>query len=186
MFLKQEHLLLNVEISTNRLLLKPISMEYKLDIFAEFTNEITTYMYPCPAKEISETELFINDSIDGMKNENNLILVILKKDSQEFLGCTGIHHLNSKHPEIGIWLKKSAHGNSYGLETVTALQKWAKENLDYEYLVYPVDRENIPSRRIPERLGGQIFREYNKTNLSGRVLHLVEYRIYQVRTNIRV
>jgi len=176
-FLNQEYLFLNVEISTNRLFLKPISMTYKADIFTELTDEITTYMYHRPAKEISEIEAFINDSIFGMKNENNLIFVISNKDSQEFLGCTGIHYINRKSPEIGIWLKKSAHGNGYGLETVTALKKSAEENLDYEYLIYPVAQENIPSRRIPERLGGQIAREYDKTNLSGRVLHVVEYKI---------
>ena len=176
-FLKPEYLFFNVKISTNRLLLKPISMTYKADIFAELSDEITTYMYPRSAKEIAETEAFINDSIFGMKIESHLILVILNKESQEFLGCTGIHYINRKNPEIGIWVKKSAHGNGYGLETVTALKKWTEENLDYEYLIYPVDRENIPSRRIPETLGGQIVKEYEQTNLSGRVLHVIEYRI---------
>lgn len=166
-----------MEIVTNRLLLKPISMEYKEDIFKEFTDEITTYMYPRPPKEIFETESFINDSVAEMKNEAHLVLVIIKKDTKELLGCTGIHNINSKNPELGIWLKKSAHGKGYGLETITALKKWAEEHLNYEYLVYPVDRRNIPSRKIPERLGGTIFREFDKTNLSGRVLHMVEYRI---------
>ena len=38
--------LLNVEISTNRLLLKPISLEYKEDIFSELSAEITKYIIP--------------------------------------------------------------------------------------------------------------------------------------------
>jgi len=137
-FLNPNYVFLNVEISTNRLLLKPISMIYKADIFVEFTDEVTTYMYPRPAEDISETESFINDSILGMKNENHLILVIIQKDSQEFFGCAGIHRINSNHPELGIWLKKSAHGNGYGLETVTELKKWAEENLKYRYLVVTV------------------------------------------------
>ena len=114
--------LLNVEIVTNRLSLKPISMNYKEDIFLEFTEEIATYMYPRSAKDSSETESFINDSVVGLKNRENLQLVILKKDSQEFLGCAGLHNINRKVPEIGIWLKQSAHGNGYGLETVIALK----------------------------------------------------------------
>lgn len=176
-FLTPNHLLLNLEIITSRLLLKPISIIYKEEIFREFTEKITTYMCPRPPQEISETESFINDSIAKMKNEKHLGFVILKKDTKEFLGCTGIHNINHKTPELGIWLKKTAHGNSYGLETITALKEWAEENLDYEYLIYPVDKENIPSRKIPEKLGGEIAREYDKINLSGRVLHLVEYRI---------
>ncbi|ARV60299.1 GNAT family N-acetyltransferase [Nostocales cyanobacterium HT-58-2] len=168
-----------VEISTNRLLLLPISQKYKEDIFREFTEDITTYMHPRSPKHISETESFINDSIVEITNAKHLVVVIVNKSSLEFLGCAGIHEISSEQPELGIWLKKSAHGNGFGLETMNALKQWAEENLDYNYLVYPVDKANTPSRRIPEKLGGQIVREYDKTNLSGRVLHIVEYRIFR-------
>lgn len=93
---------LSVELSTNRLLLRPISFKYKADIFTEFTEKITIYMHPCPPKNISETEAFINDSITNMKSGNNLIFVILKKTTEEFLGCAGIHGIEQKEPELGI------------------------------------------------------------------------------------
>ena len=172
--------LLNVEISTNRLVLQPISMKYKKDIFSEFTDKITIYMQPRSPQDIAETELFINQSIIEVGNGSALIFVILKKESQEFLGCAGIHDI-ARNPEIGIWLKRSAHGNKYGLEAITAIKKWADENLNYECLRYPVDRRNIASRKIPEALGGKIFREYDQVNMSGNTLHLLEYRIYQNR-----
>lgn len=169
--------LLNIEIESDRLLLKSISLAYKKPIFENFTEEITIYMYPRPAKNIGEAATFIRNSLEGMKNEHELILVILKKDSQEFLGCAGIHRINSKHPEFGIWLKKTAHRNGYGLEAVTAMKNWCEENLDCEYFTYPVDKENYPSRSIPEKLGGEIVKTYQKRNLSGRILNLLEYRI---------
>lgn len=174
---QKNYSLLNIEIISSRLLLKSISLSYKKDIFDTFTEEITTYMYPRPAKNLVETGSFIKNSLEGMKNEHELILVILKQDSQEFLGCAGIHGINKEHPEFGIWLKKAAHGNGYGLETVVAMKNWCEENLDCEYFTYPVDEENYPSRRIPEKLGGEIIRNYQKRNLSGRILNLVEYRI---------
>ncbi|MEB3179344.1 MAG: GNAT family N-acetyltransferase [Nostocaceae cyanobacterium] len=169
--------LLKLEIVTNRLLLIPIPLKYKEEIFQEFTAEITTYTYPRTPQKISETEAFINQSISEMEKGDNLVIVILKKDSQEFLGCSGINNINSPEPELGIWLKKSAQGNNYGWETINALKQWAEENLDYKYLIYPVDKDNIPSRRIAEKISGQISRQYNKTNMSGRVLHLLEYKI---------
>ncbi len=169
--------LLQAEISTNRLLLKPIDMQYKAEIFREFTHDIAIYMYPRPANDIFETESFIKESIIGLTQGSNLQLVIIKKDTQEFLGCTGIHNVNTKTPELGIWLKKSAHGNCYGIETIRGLKQWAEENLDFDYLIYPVDRDNYPSRRIPERLGGVIVKEYDKQSLSGNTLHLVEYKL---------
>jgi [ribosomal protein S5]-alanine N-acetyltransferase len=172
--------LTKVEIFTQRLLLQAIRMHHKAEIFKEFTVEISTYMHPRPGNDISDTEQFIQNATIGLSNGYNLQLVILKKDTQEFLGCTGIHNLNTETPEFGIWLKKSAHGQGYGLETITGLKQWAEENLECEYLIYPVDKENYPSRRIPEQLGGVITKEYDSINLSGNVLHLVEYRISRV------
>lgn len=169
--------LLQLEIYTNRLLLQAISMKYKEEIFMEFNSKITTYMYTSPPKTIAETEESINESLSDMKNGENLSFVILKKDSLTFLGCAVIHNIKSNDPELGIWLKKSAHGNGYGLETISALKTWAEENLDFEALVYCADKANIPSCRIPEKLGGKVIRKYNKTNLSGKVLHIFEYII---------
>ena len=169
--------LLNVEILTNRLVLQPISMKYKKDIFSEFTAKITIYMQPRSPQDIAETELFINQSIIEVGNGSALIFVILKKESQEFLGCAGIHDI-ARNPEIGIWLKRSAHGNKYGLEAITAIKKWVDENLHYECLRYSVDRRNIASRKIPEALDAKIFMEYDRVNMSGNTLHLLEYRIY--------
>ncbi len=173
----------NVEIITNRLLLKSLSIKYKEDIFSNFTEEITTYMYPRSAKDISETEAFIKGAIQGLRDSIHLGLVILKKESQEFLGCAGLHEINRKDPELGIWLKKEAHGNKYGLEVIIALKSWADEKLEYEYLHYPVDKANIASRKIPEALGGEIIREFDQTNMSGNILHIVEYRISRNRSN---
>ena len=68
--------LLNVEISTNRLVLKPISMKYKKDIFSEFTDKITIYMQPRSPQDIAETELFINQSIIEVGNGGALSFVI--------------------------------------------------------------------------------------------------------------
>lgn len=170
--------LLNVRIETPRLLLVPIDMKYKQDIFEELTYEITIYMNPRPARYIRETEDFINKSIRGLEKGNNLQLVVLRKNTKEFLGCLGLHHIDRKNPELGIWLKKSAHGHKYGQEAMKALKKWADQNLSYEYLLYPVADKNIASRKIPEILGGKITREYDKKGKGGNKYHCLEYRIY--------
>ena len=165
------------EISTQRLLLKPISMAYKTDIFREFTQEVTTYLYSEPPKKVQDTENFINQSLLNMAKGEELVIVILKKDSQEFLGCSGINKINSKYPRYGIWLKKSAYKHGYATETISALQLWADENLNYEYLRYALDQANTASRRVVEKIGGKIGKEYDVITASGKVLNLVEYKI---------
>jgi len=168
----------NFELKTQRLILKAISFEYLEDIFENFTPEITTFMYPKFPDKIKETAKFISDSLNEMQSLTTLELVILNQKKEEFLGGCGLYHLGEKKIEPGIWLKKTAHRNGYGKEAITALKHWADENLNYKYFDYPVDKENLASRKIPESLGGKIVREYQEKNQSGKILNLVEYRVY--------
>ena len=168
-------------IETEHLILKGISLEYKDDIFNEFTPEIVLYMTPKPAKVIEETMEFINCAVKENLEGGNIQMVILDKNSGEFLGCGGLHHIDSKTPELGIWIKKSAHGHGYGMETIHALKKWADENLEYDYILYPVAEDNIASRRIPESMGGVIDGETYEKNGLGQEMHFVEYKIYSNR-----
>jgi ribosomal-protein-alanine N-acetyltransferase len=167
-----------VEIHTERLLLKPLSLEWRDTIFTEFTPEITTFMFPDSPKEVGETEGFITSTMENMAMGKELVLAILDSNSGEFLGCAGLHNMDTKTPEFGIWLKKTAHGKKYGQEAITALKQWADQHVPYEYLVYPVDRDNIASRKIPESFGGIVHAEYDKPTPSGKILHSIEYRIY--------
>jgi len=169
-----------ITIETPRLLLRSITPDHTEEIFREFTPEITTYMFPKSPDKIEETAAFIESAMKGNEEGHDLQIVILKKDTGEYLGNGGVHHIDTKTPELGIWIKKSAHRNGYGKEAVVALKEWADKNLEYEYLLYPVDEANDASRKIPESLGGNVFREYDKENMSGRKLHLLEYRIYPV------
>lgn len=164
-------------IETERLLLVPISRKYAEIIFKEFTPEITAYMAPDSPEKIEDTYEFIDSALDRMAKGNNLQLVILDKTNNEFLGCVGLHHIDTKTPELGIWTKKSAHGHKYGREAIAGLIDWARKNLDFDYLLYPVDKRNIPSRRIPESLGGIIIREVKKPVQSGKILDEVEFKI---------
>lgn len=168
-----------VEISAERILLLPISEKYTREIFCNFTAEVTRYMVPQPGGRIEETLEFIKKSLEGMEREENLQFVIVDKKSGEFLGCCGLHgHGNPATPELGIWLKSAAHGNRYGKEAIMALVQWTDGHLQYDYLTWPVDRDNIPSRKIPEALGGEIFEEALCPRQAGGFLDVVIYRIY--------
>lgn len=174
-------------IETERLVLMPITMEYAEDIFTEFTQEITTYMSPKPAKGISETEKFIQESIDKMMTRKNYQAVILDKFSKEFLGCVGLHMKNPKAPELGIWIKKSAFGKKIGREAVAWVSDRAQKNLEFEYVVYPVDKDNIPSRKIAESIWGIVEKDNDGNEIitnhptidPNSEIHWVEYRIYK-------
>lgn len=165
-------------VKTSRLFLKSISEEYAQEIFHFFTPEVTTYMYPSPPKKIQDTLDFIKMAKEENAKGTDFQVAVLHKETKEFLGCAGVHNIHTRTPELGIWIKIPAHGNGYGKEAVTALKKWTDENVAYDSILYPVAQQNYPSRRIPESLGGTVVREYDETTEDGRILRLVEYRIY--------
>ena len=167
-----------LKIKSDRLILQPIALEFKQDIFQEFTSEITYLMFPKPAENIQETEYFIQTSIQQRHNKTDLALTILRQQTNEFLGICGIHKINTDTPELGIWLKKSAHGNGFGKEAIHSLKNWVDRNLNCQYILYPVEGKNLPSRKIPESFGAKIFRHYQQISASGKTLDLLEYRIF--------
>jgi [ribosomal protein S5]-alanine N-acetyltransferase len=169
--------LTQVIIETERLTLRPISPAYTEAIFREFTPEIATYMYPRPAESPAETEAFVASAQAENEGQTALMLVITDRASGEFLGCIGLHQLRDPRPEIGIWVKQSAHREGYGREAVRGLKRWADKHLDYEYLIYPVDSRNLASRKIPESLGAAIISQYDGTGGMGQELTLIKYRI---------
>ncbi|MEP6950845.1 MAG: GNAT family N-acetyltransferase [Ginsengibacter sp.] len=167
----------NIEIPAKRIVLHPVSMEYKKNICREFTTEVTKYMPFMPTGDITMTEEFIRNSSEELQDETSLQLcILLKNNDNEFLGCCGLHHIDTRAIEIGLWLKKSVHGKGYGLETVEALTDWANKHFDFDYLFYPVDKENQASRSIPEKLGFTAIKSYTKRKSETENLNIIEYR----------
>ncbi|MCF7823917.1 MAG: GNAT family N-acetyltransferase [Candidatus Marinimicrobia bacterium] len=170
--------LTQLEILGKRIKLLSIRHAYLKAIFKEFTPEIVRYMLPRAPEEISETAFFISESIKGMSEGYELVMVIIDSESEEFLGCCGLHGRGKlRTPEFGIWMKRSAQGQHFGGEAIRTLGAWAVENIDLDMVLYPVDRNNIPSRKIPESLGGVIFREKMVPTMRGNFLDEIVYKI---------
>jgi len=88
---------------------------------------------------------------------NNFSFVIRRLDNNECLGMASFEAADSVSPELGLWLKESAHGQGFGGEVVTALVKWGHATLGKESFIYPVAVRNTASRRIAENLHGEII-----------------------------
>lgn len=96
----------NIIVDTIRLKLEPVSDKFKFEICNEFTTEVTKFMPFLPTGNIKETEDFIASSNQELLTGKAIHFCILKKEANEFLGCCGLHNLNTKNIEIGLWLKK--------------------------------------------------------------------------------
>jgi [ribosomal protein S5]-alanine N-acetyltransferase len=166
-----------VTIETDRLMLVPVSLDHVDDIMRELTEDITKYMAFYPPKSREDEVDYVNGVIEKMKRGSDLVLSILHKETREYLGSVGLHKINTKAPELGIWVKAGSHGKKIGRESVSGVRTWADANLDFDFLVYPVDRNNIPSRKIPESLGGIVVLEEKITSPFGKELDEVVYHI---------
>ncbi len=167
-----------LEIRGDGIRLRPVVEADAADIFTYFDRDVTRYMSPAPALDIEETLAVIRRWDVGRARGDELVLAITLRETGEFLGCCGLHGRGKvRTPELGIWTKTEAHGHGYGREAIFALVDWAQEHLDIDHFTYPVDRANIPSRKIPEALGGKIFKEKLSPTPDGRVLDIVIYRI---------
>jgi len=168
-----------MELITERLILKPVTLSDANDMFVHFNTEITKYMYPKPAEDISETIAYVETCLIKYEKKQEIVFIGRLKETNEFIGCFGLHEMDTKTPELGVWTKISSHGNHYGLEGMKAVADYAKKHLDYEYLIYPVDQRNIASRKIPETLGGIICDAYLEKGLGGNELNTIEYHIFK-------
>ena len=161
-----------------RIFLTTDADSYENEIFQEFTTEITHYMTPQPCKNREEFAMVRQQFAQQRARKTDIVFVILNNESSEFLGCCGIHaNEDARFPYVGLWIKKGAHGHGYGREAIRTLVQYASENLMVDGFMYPVDRRNMPSRKIPESLGGSIVDEIKVMSMSGRELDQVVYRI---------
>ncbi len=168
----------NIPIDCNRLQLATLTAAFTTEIYQEFTAEITRYMLPAPPRQLSDTEDFVREALERQASGTDFHWAIIDRREQEFLGLCGLHLRDQfPEPELGIWLKKSAHGKGYGLEAITGVKTWAEARLAFAHLVYPVDRQNTPSRKIAETLGGKIVLEQKVMSMAGLELDEVVYAI---------
>ncbi len=105
-------------IETERLLLVPISSEYSEQIFLEYNQSVTAYMNHGPSESMEDVEVRIKRREVEMEQGILLFMVVLLKDTNEFLGCFALEDLDQKIPEMGGWVKESAQGHRYGREVV--------------------------------------------------------------------
>jgi RimJ/RimL family protein N-acetyltransferase len=170
-----------MEIETERLRLVSTRLEDAENAFEAFTEKVTARMFPKPSKSIEETEEWIRSAIKKNEGGEQWQFTIFNKSGGAFVGMGGIHNIDTDTPELGIWLAERAWGNDYGKEAMAATVRWANENLGFKYVRYPVDKDNLPSRKVAEFLGGVIEGEYREPNARGEMMDLVEYRIYPGR-----
>jgi ribosomal-protein-alanine N-acetyltransferase len=115
--LRRDIHLLDVEIVTERLILRPLDLVDLEPIAREFDEQVTRYMYSSAARSAMDVAPFIADSIEGLTSNTNLQLVaVLQENPKTFVGCLGLHKPHTTTPELGIWVADSSIGKGSALK----------------------------------------------------------------------
>jgi len=166
-----------VQIETERLRLVPGTVDFAEQIFLEYRDPVIQYMNYGPPESLEVLTKRMKDRETEMKDGVQLFMAILLKETNEFLGCMALEDLKEENPEMGGWLKKSAHGHGYGREAAAALKQWAEEHLKYDHILWPCAVANLASCKLAESLGGKVHREYEKTTARGTTWPFKDYWI---------
>jgi RimJ/RimL family protein N-acetyltransferase len=144
-----------IVIHSPRLQLSQFQMTDAEEVFACITPSITRFMRWEPPSwneylARCEERLQVVDA-------KTFSFVIRRRDSKECLGMAGLEQCDTESPELGLWMKESAHGQGFGREVVAAVAAWAHQTLGKKSFIYPVAVQNTASRRIAEGFRGRII-----------------------------
>lgn len=153
------------EFETERLLIRaprPGDGRMLYEAVMESLEELKPWM-PWAHKPI---ELEVEEGIVRRMHANfvareDLPLFLLKKDTSEFVGGSGLHRFDWEVPrfEIGYWVRTRFRGKGYITEATAGIANFAFEKLFAERVEIHMDERNERSWRVAERLNFKLEAE---------------------------
>ncbi len=88
-------------------------------------------------------------------HRKHIVFGIWEPSSERFLGEVGLYSVDLQRGvgELGYWLRQGARGNGYVSEAARMLVAYARSTVRLRRIEAHVAAENLPSRRVVERLG---------------------------------
>jgi len=107
------------------------------------------------APSVDESEEVMRKGAANFILRSDLPLVLLRKDTGQFIGGSGLHRMDWDVPmfEIGYWVRTSCAGQGYITEAVNAISRFAFETLKANRVEIRMDDHNRASWRVAERAG---------------------------------
>ncbi|MEZ8140996.1 GNAT family N-acetyltransferase [Enterovibrio sp. FF113] len=136
----------------------------------------TWLAWPPHANEEAFFERFIQGALHDYADGKSLTCAIVYQE--RVVGNVSFNTIchQLKKVEIGYWLSESYQGKGIASRSVSAMIKMAFEDLGMEKVQIAAAVENLPSRRLCERLGFRLEGEIsNAENVNGRI---VDHAIY--------
>ena len=170
-----------VQLETERLILRPWTMDNLDDVFAYASIEGLGQMAGwLPHKSIEESRTILDLFIRGQKT-----FAVVLKETGKVIGSLGIEEpdpdpeIDKLGREIGYALHKDYWGRGLMPEAVRAVISWCFNTLGYDFLTCSHFDWNMQSKRVIEKCG---FRYFSTTRSETRYetvensLNYIQYR----------
>ncbi|MGX7666547.1 GNAT family N-acetyltransferase [Flavobacterium pedocola] len=158
---------MNIRIETERLILRPIVTSDVEGMFLLDSNpNVNTYLGNNPVKTIEESIGYINNLNNQYQTNGIGRFAVVLKETNEFIGWSGIKFLTEPGEykvnvyEIGYRFREEFWGKGYASEAAFAWINYGFTEMKIPKIYASVNKENLASKRILEKLGMQITSEF--------------------------
>lgn len=145
-----------MELTTQRLKIRPIHTADKEAVFAYRSDSVTNQFQGWISTSMEEVEAFIAKNPNQFNQAGTWFqLVLLLKDTGRLIGDVGIHFIgpDNLQAEVGCTLHKEFHGKGYAKEALSGIVDHLFRELNKHRITTSIDPGNMPSIRLVERLG---------------------------------
>lgn len=159
-----------IELNTERLRLIPLSAEnLRLLIDNPKKMELRLSLIESDKFLIPELKQAMEIRLSKLLgDEENYIWytnwLIVSKDKNCSVGGIMFKGLPNENGEvvIGYYILPEYQGNGYMTETISYLKNWLLNHSDVMYVIADTDKDNIPSHRVLEKSGAEMYKETNE------------------------
>ncbi|WP_312092404.1 GNAT family N-acetyltransferase [Niallia sp.] len=173
-------------METDRLIIRPCMPGDGKDVFESIQRSKAAFKpwmtFANQEQSLEEVEAGVRESYAKYILREDIRLHIYLKDTNEFIGSTGLHSIDWKVRvfEIGYWCDSAHTGKGYITESTKALIKLAMETLQANRIEIRVDSTNTKSRAIPEKLGFALDGILKNESLSADTQELRDICLYSL------
>ncbi|MCY8272724.1 GNAT family N-acetyltransferase [Bacillus sonorensis] len=151
-------------LSTDRLMLRSMTRDDAGHLMEIFGNPTAMTYYPS-TKDEKQTMDWIDWTLGNYERHGTGLWIVENKGTGEFLGQCGIVPQEVEgvsEMEIGYLFARRAWGNGYATEAAAACKRYGFEELNLQKLVSLTDINNLPSRKVAERIGMTLEKHTHK------------------------
>lgn len=138
---------------------------------------------------IKHAEFYLQ-KIDAMyKNKKGIRWAVVDKATNNFIGDIGLYNIDlySNNTEIGYTIARNYWRQGIATECIKEIEKFAFSRLNMNRIIAMIDKNNIPSVRLAEKLGffrDGILREHYYNSLDNEYISICVYSILKRDRNV--